>query len=74
MAKTGTSAHGDPATGRALFNVQSLAGFMKTDDGRRLAFDLSMSGATYPSPLEGALQSNADVSGVAAAFQQSLSR
>ncbi|CAM3762002.1 D-alanyl-D-alanine carboxypeptidase/D-alanyl-D-alanine-endopeptidase [Smaragdicoccus niigatensis] len=74
MAKTGTSAALDPATMRALFNVQSLAGFMVTKDGRRLVFDLSMSGGTYPSVGVGLTQSNDDVGGVAAAFQQALSK
>jgi D-alanyl-D-alanine carboxypeptidase/D-alanyl-D-alanine-endopeptidase (penicillin-binding protein 4) len=74
MAKTGTSAHADPVSGRALFNVQSVAGFMRTDDGRTLVFNLSMSGGTYPDVLTGLVQSGADVAGVAAAFQQSLSR
>jgi D-alanyl-D-alanine carboxypeptidase/D-alanyl-D-alanine-endopeptidase (penicillin-binding protein 4) len=74
MAKTGTSARPDPATGRVLFNVQGLAGFMKTDDGRTLVFSLSMSGATYPDVLTGLVTANEDVAGVAAAFQQFLSR
>ncbi len=74
MAKTGTSARPDPATGRVLFNVQGLAGFMETDDGRPLVFSLSMSGATYPDALTGLVKVNADVAGVAAAFQQFLAR
>jgi serine-type D-Ala-D-Ala carboxypeptidase/endopeptidase (penicillin-binding protein 4) len=74
MAKTGTSARPDPATGRVLFNVQGLAGFMETDDGRTLVFSLSMSGATYPDVLTGLVEANADVAGVAAAFQQILAR
>ena len=37
-AKTGTSAAGDPATGRTLFNVQALAGYLTADDGRRVVF------------------------------------
>lgn len=72
-AKTGTSAAVDPATGRILFNVQSMAGFMQTDDGRTLAFDLSMSGATYDDPLTGLVQSTEDVGEVAAQFQHALS-
>lgn len=74
VAKTGTSAHADPVTGGALFNVQSLAGFMETDDGRTLVFNISMSGGTYPDVLAGLVGANADVAGVAAAFQQSLTR
>jgi serine-type D-Ala-D-Ala carboxypeptidase/endopeptidase (penicillin-binding protein 4) len=74
MAKTGTSARPDPATGRVLFNVQGLAGFMKTDHGRTLVFSLSMSGATYPDVLTGLVKANEDVAGVAAAFQQFISR
>jgi D-alanyl-D-alanine carboxypeptidase/D-alanyl-D-alanine-endopeptidase (penicillin-binding protein 4) len=73
-AKTGTSAYGDPATGRALFNVQALSGFMTTRDGRTLVFDLAMSGGTYPDVLTGLVQAGLDVAGVAAAFQQELSR
>jgi serine-type D-Ala-D-Ala carboxypeptidase/endopeptidase (penicillin-binding protein 4) len=71
-AKTGTSAHLDPATGRILFNVQSMAGYMQGQDGRTLVFDVSMSGGTYPSPLEGLIQSTDDVAEVAAQFQQAL--
>jgi serine-type D-Ala-D-Ala carboxypeptidase/endopeptidase (penicillin-binding protein 4) len=74
IAKTGTSARPDPATGRVLFNVQGLGGFMETDDGRTLVFSLSMSGATYPDVLTGLVKVNEDVAGVAAAFQQFLSR
>lgn len=74
IAKTGTSVRSDPVTGSALFNVQALAGFMETDDGRTLVFNISMSGGTYPDVLTGLVGANADVAGVAAAFQQSLSR
>lgn len=74
QAKTGTSAHGDPATGRVLFNVQRLSGFMTTAKGRELVFDLAMSGGTYPDVLTGLVQAGNDVSDVAAAFQQALSR
>lgn len=73
-AKTGTVAVADPVTGRALFNVQSLAGFMTTDGGRRLVFDLSMSGGNYPDVLTGLQQANSDVGMVAADIQQSLSQ
>jgi D-alanyl-D-alanine carboxypeptidase/D-alanyl-D-alanine-endopeptidase (penicillin-binding protein 4) len=73
-AKTGTVAALDPATGRAMFNVQSLAGFMQTDGGRTLVFDVSMSGGTYPDILTGLVQSNNDVGEVAAQIQQALSR
>ena len=72
-AKTGTSAAGDPATGRTLFNVQALAGYLTADDGRRVVFGLSMSGGTYPDVLTGLTQSNDDVAAVAAAFQQQFS-
>jgi hypothetical protein len=64
----------DPATSRALLNVQSLAGFITTDKGRHLVFDLSMSGATYPDVLTGLQQANDDVGMVAADIQQSLSK
>jgi len=74
IAKTGTSARPDPATGRVLLNVQTLGGFLETEDGRRLVFSLSMSGGTYPDLLAGLVGANEDVAGVAAAFQQSLSR
>ena len=73
-AKTGTSAAGDPATGRILFNVQSLAGYLTTDDGRRVVFGLSMSGGTYPDLLTALTQSNDDVAAVGAAFQQEFSQ
>ena len=73
-AKGGTDAGGDPATGRALFNVQSLAGYMTTDSGRNLVFALSMSGATYPDVPTGVRQSNDDVGMVAGEFQQALSK
>lgn len=72
-AKTGTSAHPDPGTGRVLFNVQRLAGFMTTRDGRVLVFDVAMSGGTYPDVSTGLTQAGHDVAGVAAAFQQALS-
>jgi D-alanyl-D-alanine carboxypeptidase/D-alanyl-D-alanine-endopeptidase (penicillin-binding protein 4) len=74
QAKTGTVAVADPATGRALVNVQSLAGYITTDTGRHLVFDLSMSGATYPDVLTGLRQANDDVGMVAAHIQESLSR
>lgn len=69
-AKTGTSAYPDPGTGRALFNVQRLAGFMTGPDGHTLAFDLAVSGATYPDVLTGLVQAGHDVADVAAQFQQ----
>jgi D-alanyl-D-alanine carboxypeptidase/D-alanyl-D-alanine-endopeptidase (penicillin-binding protein 4) len=74
QAKTGTVAVADPTTGRALVNVQSLAGYITTDTGRHLVFDLSMSGATYPDVLTGLRQANDDVGMVAAHIQESLSR
>ncbi|WP_375483962.1 D-alanyl-D-alanine carboxypeptidase/D-alanyl-D-alanine-endopeptidase [uncultured Mycobacterium sp.] len=74
QAKTGTVAVADPATGRALVNVQSLAGYITTDKGRHLVFDLSMSGATYPDVLTGLRQANDDVGMLAAQIQQSLSK
>jgi serine-type D-Ala-D-Ala carboxypeptidase/endopeptidase (penicillin-binding protein 4) len=73
-AKTGTIAAIDPSTGRMLFNVQSMAGFMQTNDGRTLVFDVSMSGGTYPDVPTGLTQSTNDVGEVAAQFQQALSR
>jgi len=73
-AKTGTVAAGDPITGRVLFNVQSLAGYMQTDGGRNLVFAVAMSGATYPDVPTGIRQANDDVGMVAAALQQSLSK
>ena len=73
LAKTGTVAAADPATGRALFNVQSMGGFMQTNDGRWLVFDVSMSGATYSDPLTGLVQATDDVGEVTAQFQQALS-
>ncbi|MBV9602870.1 MAG: D-alanyl-D-alanine carboxypeptidase, partial [Chloroflexi bacterium] len=74
LAKTGTNAAVDPATGRSLFNVQSMAGFMQTNDGRTLLFDVSMSGGTYPDVMTGIVQSNNDVAEVTAQIQQGLSR
>ncbi len=71
-AKTGTSAHGDTATGRVLFNVQRLAGFMTAPDGRELVFDVAMSSGTYQDVPTGVAQAGKDVSGVVAAFQQAL--
>ena len=73
-AKTGTSAAVDPVTERALFNVQSLSGYMTTDKGRKLVFGLSMSGGTYSDVLTGLEDAGEDVAGVAAAFQQALSK
>jgi serine-type D-Ala-D-Ala carboxypeptidase/endopeptidase (penicillin-binding protein 4) len=73
-AKTGTSAHPDPGTGRALFSVQRLSGFMTGPDGHRLVFDLAVSGATYPDVFTGLVQAGKDVAGVAAEIQQALSR
>jgi serine-type D-Ala-D-Ala carboxypeptidase/endopeptidase (penicillin-binding protein 4) len=74
IAKTGTSARPDPATGRVLVNVQTLGGLIKTDDDRTLVLSLSMSGGTYPDLLTGLVGANKDVAAVAAAFQQALSR
>jgi D-alanyl-D-alanine carboxypeptidase/D-alanyl-D-alanine-endopeptidase (penicillin-binding protein 4) len=74
LAKTGTSVFVDPATGRAFFNVESLAGFLKGAHGHTLVFDLSMSGGTFPDLLTGLVQSQADVAAVAAAFQEAVSR
>lgn len=73
-AKTGTSAAGDPATGRLLFNVQTLSGYMTTTAGRKLVFDLSMSGGTYPDLPTALHDSGDDVAMVAAQFQQQLSK
>jgi serine-type D-Ala-D-Ala carboxypeptidase/endopeptidase (penicillin-binding protein 4) len=73
-AKTGTVAAVDPATGRIVFNVQSMAGYMQTNDGRTLVFDVSMSGGTFADPLQGIPQVNNDVGEVSAQFQQALSR
>lgn len=72
-AKTGTSVSLDPTTGRLYYKVQSLAGYMTTDEGRELVFALSMSGATYPDLATGLASAGNDVAGVAAAFQQALS-
>jgi D-alanyl-D-alanine carboxypeptidase/D-alanyl-D-alanine-endopeptidase (penicillin-binding protein 4) len=57
-----------------VFNVQSLAGFMQTDDGRTLVFDVSMSGGTYPDVLTGLGQANDDVGEVAAQLRLAPSR
>jgi D-alanyl-D-alanine carboxypeptidase/D-alanyl-D-alanine-endopeptidase (penicillin-binding protein 4) len=72
-AKAGTSAALDPVTGRLYLKVQSLGGYMTLDDGTVLVFGLSMSGATFPTLLEGLVQSGEDVADVAAAFQEALS-
>lgn len=72
-AKTGTSAHVDPATGLVLFNVQALAGYMTAADGRALVFDVLVSGATFSDPVTGIGEVGADVADVAAAFQQAVS-
>lgn len=74
VAKTGTSATEDPATKRVYWSVQNLAGYMTTDAGRELVFALYMSGATYPDQSAGLKDSGPDVGGVAAAFQQALSK
>jgi hypothetical protein len=50
----------------ALFDVQILAGYITTDTGRHLVFDLSMSGRTYPEVLTKREQANDDVGIVAA--------
>lgn len=47
---------------------------MTTDGGRRLVFDLSMSGGNYPDVSTGLQQANSDVGMVAADIQQSLSQ
>ncbi|XAS74927.1 D-alanyl-D-alanine carboxypeptidase/D-alanyl-D-alanine-endopeptidase [Dermatophilaceae bacterium Sec6.4] len=73
QAKTGTSAHLDPGNDRALFNVQRLAGFMTTSDGRQLVFDIAMSSGTYPDVQTGIGQAGNDVAAVAAAIQQAVS-
>jgi serine-type D-Ala-D-Ala carboxypeptidase/endopeptidase (penicillin-binding protein 4) len=72
-AKAGTSAALDSVTGRLYLKVQSLGGYMTLDDGTVLVFGLSMSGATFPTLLEGLVQSGEDVADVAAAFQEALS-
>ena len=54
--------------------VQSMGGFMQTNDGRWLVFDVSMSGGTYPDPLTGLAQATDDVGDVTGQFQQALSR
>ncbi|WP_235916135.1 D-alanyl-D-alanine carboxypeptidase/D-alanyl-D-alanine-endopeptidase [Antrihabitans cavernicola] len=74
LAKTGTSAAVDPATGRALFNVQSLAGYLVRDNGKNLVFGLSMSGGTYPDVLTGLHDAGDDVAMVAAAIQQAFEK
>jgi D-alanyl-D-alanine carboxypeptidase/D-alanyl-D-alanine-endopeptidase (penicillin-binding protein 4) len=74
LAKTGTVAAMDPGTGRVLYNVQSMGGFMRTDDGRLLVFDVSMSGGTYPDIATALKQSTNDVGEVTAQCQQALSR
>ena len=71
-AKTGTSVDVDPTTGRVLYKVQSLAGYLTTERGERFVFSLSMSGATYPDVPTGLHDANEDVAAVAAAFQQAL--
>jgi D-alanyl-D-alanine carboxypeptidase/D-alanyl-D-alanine-endopeptidase (penicillin-binding protein 4) len=55
-----------PATGQALFDVESLAGYMTTDKGRRLVFGLSMSGGTFPGLVTGVYEASDDVAMVAA--------
>jgi len=72
-AKTGTSVAIDPITQRVYFKVQSMAGYLTTDQGRNLVFALSMSGATYPDLATGLHDANEDVAAVAAAFQQAFS-
>lgn len=72
-AKTGTSVALDPTTNRLYYKVQSLAGYLTTDQGRNLVFALSMSGATYPDLATGLHDANEDVAGVAAALQQAFS-
>jgi D-alanyl-D-alanine carboxypeptidase/D-alanyl-D-alanine-endopeptidase (penicillin-binding protein 4) len=73
-AKIGTSVTVNPSTGRLYSKVQSLAGYMTTDDGRQLVFRLSMSGGTYDDVYQGFVDAGTDVAAVAAAFQQSLSK
>jgi D-alanyl-D-alanine carboxypeptidase/D-alanyl-D-alanine-endopeptidase (penicillin-binding protein 4) len=72
QAKTGTSAHGVPGTDRILYNVQRLAGFMTSADGRQLVFDVAMSGGVYPNIATALTQSGKDVSNVAASIQQAM--
>ncbi|MEE2034982.1 D-alanyl-D-alanine carboxypeptidase/D-alanyl-D-alanine endopeptidase [Rhodococcus chondri] len=69
-AKTGTSAALDPVTGRLLYNVQSLAGYLFRDDGTPLVFALSMSGGTFEDFSAGLTQAGDDVGMVAAAFAE----
>ncbi|EUA24695.1 peptidase S13 D-Ala-D-Ala carboxypeptidase C domain protein [Mycobacterium xenopi 3993] len=54
--------------------MQRLAGYLTTDNGHHLVFDLSMSGAVYPDVPTGLRQANDDVGMVAAALQQSFSK
>jgi D-alanyl-D-alanine carboxypeptidase/D-alanyl-D-alanine-endopeptidase (penicillin-binding protein 4) len=71
-AKTGTSLSVDPATGGGYSKVQSLAGYLTTDEGRVLVLALSMSGGTYPDVLTALVGAADDVNAVAAAIQQAL--
>ena len=73
VAKTGTSAASDPGTGRLYWGVQNLAGYMTTDQGRKLVFGLYMSGGSYPDSPTALAQSGPDIAGVADAFQRALS-
>jgi D-alanyl-D-alanine carboxypeptidase/D-alanyl-D-alanine-endopeptidase (penicillin-binding protein 4) len=73
-AKAGTSVAVNPITGRLYSKVQSLSGYMTPDDGRQLVFALYMSGGTFPDLYKGLVDAGGDVAGVAAAFQQGLSK
>ena len=73
-AKAGTVVALNPVTARSLADVQSLGGYLTLDDGTLLVFGLSMSGATFDQVYDGLVQSGEDVAGVAAAFQEELSK
>ncbi|MGH9280810.1 MAG: D-alanyl-D-alanine carboxypeptidase/D-alanyl-D-alanine endopeptidase [Acidimicrobiales bacterium] len=73
-AKAGTSVNLDSVTDRVYSKVQSLSGYLTLDNGTVLVFGLSQSGATFPSLYDGLVEAGGDVAGVAAAFQQALSK
>lgn len=70
IAKTATSADGEPDTGRLVVTVQGLSGWLDVGDGRDLLFVVGVSNAVFPDLPRGIFQVGDDVGMVAAAFQQ----
>ena len=68
-AKPGTSAHPVPSTDGIFFLTQSFAGFLDTEDGKKV-FSVYVSGPRFADATEGLFEVFPDTLDVAAAFQR----